>query len=328
MKAFHRICTHSGEFHADEVFAVAILTLYAKQWGVRSEIRRSRNPVDWEWADAVVDVGAKYLVPDADGRYWFDHHQREGAGARPSPSASHTTGVPYSACGLVWKAIGRDVLVGGGSADPDRLLLLDQVAGDIDRDLIAPIDATDNGEGIMEHGSRYGGIRNPSLPWIVDQFNPPWNNLSVGAEEERFGQALLFAQGVLKRTIEKTFAKHAAVDLVRSAYATRDTKEILVLAAGMPWKYALLGVLDDKEVHFVVHPGDGSTPWMISAVPSPNRDFTHRKLLPKSWAGLREAALDDVSGIAGTIFCHRDRFIAGARTFDQALLMAKAAVAA
>jgi len=60
------VCTHSGEFHADDVFAVAILKLVFGD----INIVRSRDKTKIAEADIVVDVGEIY--DKNENR--FDHH--------------------------------------------------------------------------------------------------------------------------------------------------------------------------------------------------------------------------------------------------------------
>ena len=51
------IVTHSGAFHADDVFAVATLDL---TYDGKVKFMRSREPEDLAKADIVLDVGAVY----------------------------------------------------------------------------------------------------------------------------------------------------------------------------------------------------------------------------------------------------------------------------
>ena len=49
-----KIVTHSGRFHADEVFSCAALSMV---FSGDVEIARSREPKAWETGDIVLDVG-------------------------------------------------------------------------------------------------------------------------------------------------------------------------------------------------------------------------------------------------------------------------------
>src|SRR5437764_1161911 len=92
------IVAHNGNFHADDVFAVATVLLVLERSDFPAwrqaipKIIRTRDPKTIEKADFVVDVGGVY---DAENNR-FDHHQAGGAGTRAN-------GIPYASFGLVWK---------------------------------------------------------------------------------------------------------------------------------------------------------------------------------------------------------------------------------
>jgi len=107
-----RAFTHGGVFHADDVFAAALLKIYFKS-GI--EIKRVfKVPKDVEEGDIVFDIGG--------GKY--DHHQ-DGSPVREN-------GIPYAAFGLLWREIGP-ILVG-----EERAQMLDNM-------VVAPLDNADNG---------------------------------------------------------------------------------------------------------------------------------------------------------------------------------------
>ena len=114
-----KIITHSGTFHADDIFACAVLSLHMKN---KVKIIRTRDKSIIEKGDYVVDVGGIY--DEQINR--FDHHQIGGAGKRPN-------GIPYASFGLVWKKFGP------------LLCASKEVAEKIDQKLASPIDAEDNG---------------------------------------------------------------------------------------------------------------------------------------------------------------------------------------
>lgn len=121
-----KVVTHSGLFHTDEVFACAAISIYHSDDCV--DIIRSRNPVYFDSADYVVDVGGKY-----DGAKYFDHHQRGFDEARPN-------GVKYSSFGLVWKLLGEKI---AGS---------EEIADLVDQSLVQFIDQVDNGQVSVPEG--------------------------------------------------------------------------------------------------------------------------------------------------------------------------------
>lgn len=62
------IATHSGTFHADEIFAIALIKVFVNN---KVAVHRTRNQSIIDEADFAIDVGGLYLV-DAQR---FDHHQ-------------------------------------------------------------------------------------------------------------------------------------------------------------------------------------------------------------------------------------------------------------
>lgn len=79
-----QLVTHNGQFHADEVTAVALLALFDKINLAEVNISRTRDPQLIEQADIVLDVGAIYDLSSLR----FDHHQIVGGSV--------------SSAGLVW----------------------------------------------------------------------------------------------------------------------------------------------------------------------------------------------------------------------------------
>ena len=89
-----RVVTHSGRFHADDVFAVATIFLLLKRRGIK--VIRTRDEKIIKTADYAIDVGRAH-DPKTNR---FDHHQQGGAGERKNR-------LPYAALGLGWETYGR-----------------------------------------------------------------------------------------------------------------------------------------------------------------------------------------------------------------------------
>jgi len=97
-----KVATHPGNFHADDVFAVAVLQLVHGEL----EIVRTRDPELQAAADVRIDVGGRHDPATGD----FDHHQNGGAGERAN-------GIRYASFGLVWREHG-EALAGSGRRRP------------------------------------------------------------------------------------------------------------------------------------------------------------------------------------------------------------------
>lgn len=117
--------THSGKFHADDVFSSALL-LY-----LNPEISITRgNKVPEDFDGIVFDIGR--------GRY--DHHQKD--------SRIRENGIPYAAFGLLWEELGCAILG-------------DELAAKFDEAFVQPLDNNDNTGEKNELASLIGSF-NPS----------------------------------------------------------------------------------------------------------------------------------------------------------------------
>ena len=66
----------------------------------------------------------------------------------------------------------------------------------------------------------------------------------------------------------------------------------------------------------------------VQQVPEGPGSFRGRKALPATWAGLPEADLRTVTGVADAQFCHPGRFISGAGSLEGAIQLAELAIKA
>lgn len=105
---FDYAVTHSGTFHADDVFAAALLRMI----NPRIVITRV-NEVPKDFSGIIFDIG----------RGQFDHHQED--------NELRENGVPYAAFGKLWRKFGH-------------LVTSEENVEKIDRDFVQALDLTDN----------------------------------------------------------------------------------------------------------------------------------------------------------------------------------------
>ena len=293
------LVTHNGKFHADDIFACATLQLALERQGFRTEIVRTRDAEIIKNADIVFDVGGIY--DHEQGRY--DHHQKGGAG-------EHDNGIPYASFGLVWKHYG-DVLT-----ENSELTSL------INHKLVQPVDADDNGVQLYECVRNDIGPR--TMQSIFYTFRPTWKEGSTDSvHDERFKEMVTLAKKLILREIKVCADVCPVRDMIRSVYEGTDDPSILLLTEGYPWE----PFIDEYEdIIYVVYPRNGM--WRVGGVPTSKGSYTLKKQLPHSWAGLRGAALCDVTGIDDAVFCHNARFLAVAQSQEGALRLAQLALKA
>ncbi|MCE9643638.1 MYG1 family protein [Candidatus Parcubacteria bacterium] len=288
-----RIITHSGHFQPDEIFAVATLSILLNG---EYELIRTRDPQVFQSGDFVVDVGEEY--DPARGR--FDHHQKGGAGSGPE-------GMPLSSFGLVWKEYGEKV---AGSKE---------AAEKIEKSLVRSIDADDAGI-----NPDMGEVPVYPLVEAFYSFVPSWQE-SEEMFDMQFKHAVDFAEAILRREIIRASGSLSAAAAVEKAYQEAEDKRIIVLDEAYPVSEVLAKY---SEPLYVVKPARQLNQWKVKTMTVTDDSFESRKLFPESWAAKREEALQEVSGVADAVFCHKDRWVAAARSKEGAIALAKLAAEA
>jgi uncharacterized UPF0160 family protein len=275
-----RVATHPGNFHADDVFAIAVLGLVHGPLNVV----RTRDEAVQDAADLRVDVGGRSDPATGD----FDHHQKGGAGERPN-------GIRYASLGLVWRAHG-EALAGGPEA-----------AAAIDERIVQGIDANDTGQTIAQ--SLIDDVRPMSVSGVVAAMNPVWDeHLDPAEEDARFEEAVALATRILERELAGAAAFARAQQLVRDAIGRASDPRIIELDRNMPWRETV--VTRAPEALYVMYPKtDG---WGMQAVPRELGAFANRRDLPAAWAGLSGDELAAATGVPDAVFCHTARFYVSA----------------
>lgn len=289
------IVVHSGNFHVDDIFAVATLQIMLGK-DTEVSVVRTRDMHEVEKSDYVVDVGWVYDPV----RKRFDHHQVGGAGARPN-------GIPYAAFGLVWKEYGEKICGNW------------KVAGKIDDFLVQTVDAVDNGVELSQEIIK--GVHPYDIVNFFDAFNPDWPEKDQD-EDVIFMQMVSIAKLLLEREIIKTKDKIKAREMVEKLYDTNPDKRLIIMDQGYSFQETLSKY---PEPLFAVFPRDEII-WLIHTIRDDANTFKSRKDLPKSWAGKRDKELEEATGVVGANFCHPGRFIAGAETKEAILKMAEIAL--
>lgn len=128
--------THNGKFHADDVFAAALLSIVQPGITIR---RVSSIPENFN--GLVFDIGR--------GR--FDHHQKD--------AEIRENGIPYAAFGLLWREFGESVFL--ADCGPEDAV---KEAAVFDEKFVQPLDEDDN-----------TGCGN-QLAGIIGAFNPSWDS--------------------------------------------------------------------------------------------------------------------------------------------------------
>lgn len=286
------VAVHSGNFHADEIFSVAALSLYLQE---KLKIIRTRDGEIISKADYVIDVGQEY----APEKKRFDHHQVGGAGQRAS-------GIPYASFGLVWKEFG------------EKICNSKELSDALDKKLVAVIDADDNA---LEICSSY---LYDIKPYTVSDYILYKNSLAGDTDRGRVFEGLVsFAKDILSMEIKITGRYLEDRKKVETTYLFSADKKIIVLDDD----YDGIDILSEHpEPIFAVRPAPGIKAWKIYCVKEKGEKFKNRLDLPASWGGKRDNELAEITGVADAIYCHHQRYMAITKSKEGAIKLAQIAL--
>lgn len=301
MQKKNKLITHNGSFHADDIFSSAALFLMLEKRGENAEIIRTRDEEIIRAGDYVFDVGGIY--DEKTNR--FDHHMAGGAGKREN-------GIEYSSFGLIWKKFG--VEISGGQ----------KIFEIIDKKLVSPIDAGDNGIDLVEN-------KYDASPYYIQSFfdimRPSWiektENKEI-TEDKMFLKCVDIAKEILKREIIQAYASVSSFEQVLSIYKNTEDKRIIILDKDYPYEEALNSF---SEPLYVIYERTSDNLWGVRAVRKDPKTFENRKDFPFSWGGLRDVELQKITGVSDAVFCHRALFLAVAKSKEGAIQLAKKALA-
>src|SRR3989344_2580842 len=288
-----RIITHSGNFHADELFAVALLEIHLD--GIPYEVVRTRDPEVIKTGDYVVDVGAVY--DPATNR--FDHHQKGGAGEHNN--------IPYSSFGLVWKKYGAEIC---GSKE---------VADGVEFRMVYPIDLADNG--IEVYTPAFDGVHPYLVHSVIQAMRPTWKEGEI--HDVRFIELVPYMRRIIEREIITERDRLEGARIVRESYLHAGDKRVIVIEGQYPWQEELAKY---SEPIYIVKPRHEANSWQVECVRDDVHSFANRKPLPVPWRGLFGEELARVTGVPDVVFCHSMGFIAVAKSKESALRLAQIAL--
>ena len=283
--------THNGTMHADEVFATAFLSLYFGNFKVA---RVSEVPKDISTNTIIYDIGK--------GK--FDHHQ--------SDARIRDNGIKYSSFGLLFEEYGLSYL------KKLKLKNTKAIYNYLVKDFIEAIDAIDNGI-FPEIKSIY---KIKTVSDVIKIFNPSYG--SNDNEDEQFIKAVSLAESILTEELKNVIGKvEAGVKVKKILNKTKGP--ILILDEYLPYEETILTSLSGKKILFAIYPSNRGG-YGIKTIPISTTDKTSRVYFPKPWGGLNNDALEKVTGIKGSLFCHTNRFLMTASNLDTAKKLAELAI--
>lgn len=296
LKSKKIVVVHDGNFHPDDVFCVALLSILNKG---NIKVIRTRDEKVCFKADYVLDVGGEY--DSAKDR--FDHHQSGGAGLRENK-------IPYSTFGLLWKKYGREVCQSK------------EIADIIDKKLVQTIDADDNGFNLYQ--TVIDGVMPFTLNDIIYSVRPNWKE-GLSKTDSYFTKAVSLAKEIILREIKVAEDKLEIVKIIRSCYDKSSDKRLIIIDEPKVSRYDIWDALQDfPEPLFIIYEGKES--FAVVAMRKSTNDYRNRKDFPQGWGGLRDGELAKITGVSDAVFCHIGLFLAVAKSKEGAIKLAQIAL--
>ena len=275
--------THSGKFHADDVFSAALLLYLNPEITI---IRGNKVPDDY-----------KGLVFDI-GRGQYDHHQKD--------SRVRENGVPYAAFGLLWEALGAEIL---GA----------ELAEKFDESFVQPLDNNDN-----------TGEKN-ELATLIGNFNPGWD--SKGSNDQAFFQAVSVAGMILENKFERYRGNERADKRVEEvleehqrALKTGDTPAENTNILVLPEFITCQKRLSETSIAFVIFPSNRGG----YCIQPQKKEYSmnYKCSFPSQWLGLEGEELIAATGLESAVFCHKGGFLMTCGTLEDSLRACRSSLAA
>lgn len=305
--AYWTIWTHSGVFHADDVFSVAMMKIVMDTTGKNHcDIIRSRTKPDTT-IDITIDVGGVY---DPDHNL-YDHHMID--------IPVRDNGIKYAAFGmlckdksriLVYSCLKHDIM----SYSDD---MIDRIVKVIE-DFAEVIDAADNGQQDL-----IGVTKAPTISGIISSFYPVGNSIPKDIEDAAFDEAVIFAMGYLKRMIAKAeyrvlFSKQVMDALIDARHLNNN---FLKLHEGGPFLETIMDNYDQFDsIDVVVYPvlAEGNTVWHIRTMPGTGLEGYQcgKCHAPIEWRGKSPEQLEQLTGL-DFVFVHPSGFLGAIRSVHQ-----------
>lgn len=304
------LVTHEGVFHADDVFATALLKLYYEANGDTTIVRRSSDVnryINNFNADVIYNTsidGNSAIVYDI-GRGIFDHHQPD--------AKRRDDGGKYCSFGLLWICVGSNVIQNIYSKFD--IEIIDSVWTRVDDHFVKPIDMHDNGEGL-----------NP-LSQLIGTFNPTWyENADDDLRMDKFLEAVEFAKTLLINEIKLQLATVMANSIINKeieqAYA--ENRQYLVLDRFVPFNEAIHNNPHGNNIMFVIHPSAFTKgEWAVGTV---RKELGTQEMRLPHAADLRGKPREELLKNNWT-FVHANGFIGSALTKEDAIKLCEYSLA-
>ena len=261
--------THSGKFHADDVFSSALLLYLNPKITIA---RGNRVPEDYD--GIVFDIG----------RGAYDHHQRD--------SRVRENGIAYAAFGLLWEKLGAQILG-------------EEAALKFDEAFVQPLDCNDNTGEKNDLATLIGNF-NPVWDDAGNGQESLTAEERARGLTAGFLRAVQAAGMILENQFARYRANARAdqrIAEILQQQAPGTDRRILVLPEFIPCQKQL----KETDIAFVVFPSNRGG-YCIQPQKKKG-SMNYKCSFPEAWLGLENEELVQATGLASAGFCHKGGFL-------------------
>jgi uncharacterized UPF0160 family protein len=296
------LLTHSGLFHADDIFATALLTLYFKNKEPKTKLKykRSIDQKDIDKADIVYDIGRIYNPK----KLRFDHHQNDSGLVRKN-------GIPYAAFGLVFKHFGLELI--SMISDIKNKKFIQECFDSVEKNLVLHIDAMDNG--VLTYKQIIDDIDVLTMDNYFRIARSALPDKGPKEMDKKFFELAKFSESIIENIVLYAIKMQKEKEVAIKFYKKAKDKRVIVCDV-----YCSFNFNKFEEPLVIVYP-DLRGNWSAEVVEKGKKLYDARIYFPESWRGLVDGSLEKVTDIEGSTFCHKSGFLMVNKTREGALKM-------
>ena len=202
-----------------------------------------------------------------------------------------------------------------------------KVAEMIDKKIVQPIDAIDNGVDLTI--SKFKDVEQYTVNNIFKAFYPTWKE-TVDSVDRIFENEFRKIVPLLQREIQVAKDNLEGEQIILNDYDIAKDKRIIILSQPFH-RFLVRDVLPRlPEPLYYICPSGHSSEWKVETVSLTPDTMESRKLFPESWRGFTngDPELREATGVDDIIFCHKSGYLLNVKSLEGAMKLAEKALLA
>jgi uncharacterized UPF0160 family protein len=232
-----------------------------------------------------------------------------------------------SSAGLVYKHFGKEII--GNICKETDDAVLELVYQRIYKNFVHALDCVDNGVDRYPRDVQPYYVETTTLASRIGRLNSK-DRGNDALQMTQFKVAMEVAGSEFVQAVEITYndwlpGRRVVETALQKRFEVHPSGELVRFPEPVGWKSHIYQLESDLEIatpiKYVLYesgPGD----FRVQCVSASSTSFENRLSLPEPWRGVRDEALNTLSGVPQCTFVHASGFIGGNKTAEGALAMA------